>query len=87
MDAFYSEPQLDPRRRRRRGREITSGVRLPPGAGQGPPMPREAALEGHRMSLPQADMLMDARPDPRLEGMPMPGSFLDEMGPLLPRRR
>jgi hypothetical protein len=84
MDAFYGEPQLDPPRRRR-GREITPGVRLPPGAGQGPPMPRESVLEGHRMGLPQADMLMGARPDPRLESTPMPASFLDDMGP--PPRR
>jgi hypothetical protein len=87
MDAFYGEPQLNPRRRRR-GREVTSGVRLPPGAGQGPPMPREALLEGHRMGLSQADMLMGARPDPRLEGTPMPGAFLeDDMGPPMRRRR
>jgi hypothetical protein len=86
MKAFYGEPQLDPRRRRR-GREVTSGVRLPPGAGQGPPMPRKALLEGHRMGLPQANMLMGARPDPRLEGTPMPGSFLDDMGPPTRRRR
>jgi hypothetical protein len=87
MDALYGEPQLDPRRRHR-GREITSGARLPPGAGQGPPMPREAMLEGHRMGLPQADMLMGARPDPRLEGTPMPGAFLeDHRCPPMRRRR
>jgi hypothetical protein len=87
MNAFYGEPQLDPRRRRRCGREVTSGVRLPPGAGQGPPMPRKALLEKHRMGFPQADMLMGARPDPRLEGTPMSGSFLDDMGPPTRRRR
>jgi hypothetical protein len=51
-------------------------------------MPREALLEGHRMGLPQADMLMGARPDPRLEGTPMPGAFLeDDMGPPMRSRR
>lgn len=86
MDPFYGEPSQFPRPRRDRAR--TSGYRLPPGARPDPPMPQDnRPLEG-RMNLPQADMLLGARADPRLGGTPRP-EFRSERRspPPMPRRR
>lgn len=86
MAAFYSEPHQFPPRtpRRRRGRSLTSGVELPPGASGNLQMPRDQFLHDHLMETPEANMLLGARPLPQLRGTPMPPGFDD---PPLPERR
>ena len=86
MAAFYGEPQEFPPRipRRRRGRSVTSGFELPPGATGNPSMPTDLRLHDHLMGSPEANMLLGARPLTDLRGTPMPPGF-DE--PPLPERR
>ena len=74
MAAFYGEPRQYPPRtpRRRRGRSVTSGYDLPPGASGNPGMPRDLVLQDHLMGTPEANMLLGARPLPDLGGTPMP---------------
>jgi hypothetical protein len=87
MDAFYGEPELHPRRRRG-GRAVTSGFRLPPGASPDPPMPRDLRIPDRRMGNPLADVLLGARPRLDDRGTPMPGSIRDMRSSLpMPRRR
>jgi hypothetical protein len=89
MEAFYGEPREPPLRtpRHRRGRTVTSGVELPPGARGNPPMHRERWLHDHLMGSPEANMLLGARPLPDLRGTPMPPGFDDDFEPMPERRR
>lgn len=86
MAAFYGEPRQFPPRtpRCRRGRSVTSGVRLPPGASGNMQVPKNRFLHDHLMGTPEANMLLGARPLPELRGTPMPPLFDD---PPLPEGR
>lgn len=82
MAVFRSAVYDPPRRHRDPSPSITSGYRLPPGAGENRGFPRHRRIEGSRMENPQADMLLGARPlDGGRADTPMPG----DMGP--PPRR